>query len=101
MISFSFTVGSADDARTAAEVCDFLAEQLTATKRRPRASDPAELYASMAAPHEDRLVMVRELVKERGGKWWSDYMKSINTDKPLSAFTDDELSALHAAAVAA
>ncbi len=70
MLTFSFTVGSADDARTAAEVCDFLAERMATgatPTRRPRSSkaadtvqlpndkpaeqvkDPAALYAALAA----------------------------------------------------
>lgn len=46
MLTFSFTVGTPDEARTAAEVCDFLAERLTPgaapSTRRARSSKPAE-----------------------------------------------------------
>lgn len=151
MLTFSFTVGSADEARTAAEVCDFLAEQMTnpAKRRRsskapevsndkpadpvasgiPEVSDPAALYAALsgatpvvgngevgkvpelAAPYtpppaaaetrDDRLAKVRELVKQKGGKWFGDYIKAAGIDKKLSEYTDDELSAIQTAASAA
>lgn len=50
MLSFSFTVGNADDARAAAEVCDFLAERLSPgavpakrTRSSSKAADPVQL----------------------------------------------------------
>lgn len=144
MITFSFTVGNPDDARTAAEVCDFLAERMapgaapsTRTRRPSKVadlpkdnlsvpsesavSDPAALYAALsgapvaesspaqvdppavtepeASPRDDRIAKTRGLVKERGGKWFGDYMKSAKIDKKLSDYTDQELTALHDAAV--
>lgn len=140
MLTFSFTVGSADDARTAAEVCDFLTERMapgaTPAKRtrssskaaetvqlpndNPAVSDPAALYAALsgtpvaesspaqvdppapaAGTRDERLAKARELIKQRGGLWFSTYMKSAGIDKKLSDYTDDELIAIHNAAVLA
>jgi hypothetical protein len=142
MLTFSFSVGSADDARTAAEVCDFLAERMApgaVPAKRTRSSsktaepvqlpndnptvvsDPAALYAALSGTpvaeslpavesspaqvdppaRDERLAKARELIKQRGGLWFGNYMKSAGIDKKLSDYTDDELIAIHNAAVLA
>lgn len=50
MLSFTFTVGSADDARIAADLCDFMAEQMAGTAAPRRGRSKKELTNDRPPP---------------------------------------------------
>ena len=88
MLSFTFTVGSADDARLAAEVCDFLSERMTSgaapSTRRPRAaSNKAAVEQSAPVVSDPAPKDAAALYAEMGGT------APVATDVPAVATVAD------------